>query len=86
MKIMDHLLTSTKTCFYDTVFKTVLKNRLRNEGGDISVIWGRNIIIYVAHSKVVSKNRLKIEPSGIFIIRRNKTTSFITQDHLCIPY
>jgi len=47
-------------CFYDTVSKTVLKDCLRKEVGDIFVIRGTIIVIYVAHSEAVIQNRLRM--------------------------
>ena len=46
--------------FYNAVSKTVLNDRLRIGGGGSFVIRGRNNIFYVAHSKAVTKNHLRM--------------------------
>ena len=52
--------TTRKAVIYDDVSKTVLKDHLRIGGGGNFVIWGTNNVFYVAHSKAVRKNRLRM--------------------------
>jgi len=58
--VLIFFFTTTKGCFYNVVSKTVLKDRLRIGGGGNFVIQERNIDFYVAHSKAVTKNPLRM--------------------------
>lgn len=58
--IRHHYSITKKASFYDVFSKTVLKDHLRKECGDIFVIQGTNIAIYVAGSKAVTQSRLRM--------------------------